>query len=498
MPTLDIALTDIPEGTPFQPEDASVLLIRFGNDVSAMAPTCPHLGLPLSKGVVRDGTLVCAFHHACFDARTGKQTQPPGRGDLRRYDVVQRDGRVIVEVPEDPSDHVAPDHTRQGSDPRRFVIVGAGAAGDACSHALREGGFAGTIEMVSPTGQPLDRTMLSKAVLTGDKTPDDLILTGARAMADLDITLIEGSVTGIDGTHVLTDDGGRLAFDGLLVAPGGVAIRPDWPGADLPGVHVLRCGDDAAALSTAATDAESAIFVGGGFIGMEGALSLTKRGLSVTVVLREDLPLANVLGDRIAQAILAEHRAAGVTFVTGADVSGVAGTDMATGVTLADGTVLDADIVVLALGVKPATAALDGLPLADDGSVATGRDLSVPGHPGVFVAGDCATVPTAFGTARIEHWRVAQQHGRNAARAFLGQDVPGDIPFFWTALARQYRYLGHATEWDEIVFDGDPTGDFLARYLKDGLVMAAVTAGRDGDLAALHLEMQAAGGPVPA
>ena len=498
MPTLDIALDDIPEGTPFQPEDAEVLLIRLGDEVSAMAPHCPHLGLPLAKGVVRDGTLVCAFHHACFDARTGRQTQPPGRGDLRRYDVEIADGRVRVDIPEDGEEHVAPDHVAQGEDPRRFVIVGTGAAGDACAHALREGGFAGTIEAVSPSGPPLDRTMLSKAVLQGKKTTDELVLTGPEALAELDVALIDDTATGVEAGHLTTKKGGRLAFDGLLVAPGGEAKRPDWPGADLPGVHVLRSASDAAALSKAAEEAQSAVFVGGGFIGMEGALSLTKRGLAVTVVLREDLPLAKVLGDRVAQVIKDEHEEAGVTFVTGADVSGIPGADRATGVRLEDGRIVDGDLIVLALGVTPATAEMKGLPLSDDGGVETGSDLSVPGHPNVYVAGDCATAPTPFGTARIEHWRVAVQHGRNAARAFLGEAVPGDIPFFWTALARQYRYLGHAEDWDEIVFDGDPSGDFLARYVKDGKVMAALTAGKDAELARLHLEMAAAGGPVPA
>lgn len=502
MPTHRIPLADIPEGTPFQPEDVAVLLIRFGDDVTAMAPTCPHLGLPLAKGVVRDGTLICPFHHACFDAKTGAQTQPPGYGDLRRYDATLADGTVTVEIP-DASDHVAPDHAKQGTDPRRFVIVGSGAAGDACAHSLRENGFDGAIEMISPTGPPLDRTMLSKAVLTGDKTPGDLVLTDRKSLADLDVTLIDGTVTAISSGHVILKDGGRRAHDGLLLAPGGTAIRPDWPGADLPGVHVLRSGADAKRLSEAATSAKTAVLVGGGFIGMEGALSLTKRGLSVTVVLREDLPLANVLGDEIARAIMAEHEEAGVTFVTGASVSGIPGADAATGVRLEDGTTIPADLVLLALGVTPATAAIDGLPHDEDGGVTTGPDLAIPGHPSIHVAGDCATAPTPFGPARIEHWRVAMQHGRRAARSFLGQgafpshEAAPDIPFFWTALARQYRYLGHAKDWDEIQFDGDPTGDFLACYVKERQIIAAVTAGKDADLAALHLQMQAAGGPIP-
>ncbi len=109
---------------------------------------------------------------------------------------------VTVDLP-DASPHVLPDHARAGTDPRRFVIVGSGAAGDACAHALREGGFAGAIEMIAPTGPPLDRTMLSKAVLTGDKVPADLILTDAAALADLDVTLIDGEVASVEPGHVV-------------------------------------------------------------------------------------------------------------------------------------------------------------------------------------------------------------------------------------------------------------------------------------------------------
>ena len=160
---------------------------------------------------------------------------------------------------------------------------------------------------------------------------------------------------------------------------------------------------------------------------------------------------------------------------------------------------LEADLVLLAVGVRPATGAIEGLPREENGAVATGADLSVPGLPGVFVGGDCALAPTPFGPARIEHWRVARQHGIRAARAMLGEaSAPDDIPFFWTALGRQYRYVGHAEDWDDILYDGDPAEAFVARYVKDGRLMAVVGAGRDADLARLHLDMKAAGGPLPA
>lgn len=432
MPVLSLALTDIPEGVLYKPDGADTILIRRGESVTALAHLCPHLGLPLAKGVVQGDTLICAFHHACFDARSGKQMQPPGHADLRLYDVTVAAGQVTVDIPDGADPHPVPSHVRKGLDPRRMVIAGTGAAGEACALALREEGFEGTIEMISPEGRaPYDRTMLSKAVLTGTKSVDDLTTTDEAALAVRDIVQVTGRVATVEAGQVVLEDGGRHAFDGLLLAPGGIANVPDLPGVDLPGVHTLRSAADAAALSEAAGAARRVVVVGGGFIGMEGALSLAKRGLSVTVVLREEVPLAKVLGERIGLAIRTEHEAAGVVFVTGASVERLDGASVVERVVLENGRTLDADLVVLGVGVHPATAQIDGIDTGDDGGVATGRDLAVPGHPGVFAAGDCADAPTPFGPARIEHWRVARQHGIRAARAMLGLASEGsDIPFF--------------------------------------------------------------------
>ncbi|WP_299817770.1 FAD-dependent oxidoreductase [uncultured Jannaschia sp.] len=504
MPRFDTAaLGDIPEDTPVKASagETDLVLVREGDAVRAFTHACPHLGLPLSKGVVRDGTLICAFHHACFDTRTGQQAQPPGHGDLRRYDVTVEDGRVWVDVPDDEvAPHPLPVHARRGLDPRRFVVVGSGAAGEACALALREQGFEGQVEMISPeTRAPYDRTALSKAVLAGGKSVDALTLEAADALAARDVTRIAGTASAIEGNFVVLEDGGRHAFDAVFLAPGGAPIRPDLPGADLPGVHTLRSAEDGQRIAGAAAGASKAVLVGGGFIGLEAALSLAKRGIDVTVVVRGAVPLAKVLGERIGRAIAAELEAKGVRVQTGANVARIEGTDRATGVALEDGTRREADLVLLAVGVCPATGAIEGLPREENGAVTVATDLSVPGLDGVFVGGDCAVAPTPFGPARIEHWRVARQHGIRAARAMLGKPAaPDDIPFFWTALGRQYRYVGHAEGWDDVFFDGDPAEAFLARYVKNGRIMAAVGAGRDADLARLHLDMKAAGGPLPA
>ena len=494
-------LSDIPEG--LSKGDAggtAVLLVREGDEVRALAHACPHFGLPLSKGHLEDGIVICAFHHACFDAKSGRQMEPPGHGDLRRYDLEVVDGRVMVEVPEGAEPHPAPDYVRRDGDARTFVLVGSGAASDEAALGLRERGFGGRIEMIDRAGEPpYDRTLLSKAVLADGDAPRDVTITAREALAARDIELVEGTVTRIDAGSVTLSSGETREFDGLFVAPGGTPRRLKVPGEELDGVHALRSRTDGAVLARAAGAAKRAVIVGAGFIGMEGALSLAKRGLDVTVVMPDEVPLAKVLGEAVGKAVMAEHEKAGVRFVTGRTAKAFEGQGRVSAVVLDDGSTHPADLVVTAVGVTPATAEIEGLETRDDGGVAVGRDLSVPGMPRVFVGGDCAQVPTPWGAVRIEHWRVARQHGALAARNLLGEgaDLAG-VPFFWTALARQYRYLGHAEGWDEISIDGDASGPFVARYVKDGKVMALAGAGRDAEIAAAHSAMIREGGPLQA
>ncbi len=481
--------------------DAEILVIRREGGVLAMAHACPHYGLPLSKGHLDGDTLICAFHHACFDVSTGRQTEPPGRGDLRRYEVKEADGRLLVEVPEGIDPHPEPAHVRRGGDTRRVVIAGSGTAASACAFALRDHGFEGEVEMISPeTALPYDRTLLSKAVLAGGEGPRPLTTVSQDALDARDIVLSQGRLSGVDAGRITLSDGATREFDMLLVATGGEARGLDVPGANLAGVHTLRDRAQAEGIARAAAGARRAVLVGGGFIGLEAALSLAKRGIEVHVVMRESVPLAKVVGTRIGRVIMAEHEGEGVVFHAEAEVADFEGAGTLSGVRLGDGTVIEADLAIVAVGVRPATS-FEGLPVGEDGGVRVAGDLSVPGLDGVWAAGDIARAPTPWGDVRIEHWRVAQQHGQRVAGAMLGEPMPAlGVPFFWTALARQYRYLGHAESWDEIRFDGAPEdgGDFVASYVKDGRVLAMMGAGRDAEIAAAHAAMIRANGPAPA
>ena len=491
---------DRPTGADAGPVE--IMVIRREDAVLAMSRACPHYGLPLTAGHLDGDRLICAFHHACFDVSTGRQTEPPGKGDLRRYDVTVTDGRVLVEVPEGADPHPAPAHVRRGTDPRRAVIVGSGTAANACAFTLRDEGFEGEVEMISlETELPYDRTLLSKSVRAGGEGPRPVTTVSQDALDERDIVLSEGTLSDIDAAagRIALSDGGTRPFDMLLIATGGEARRLDVPGADLAGVHALRDRAQAERIAQEAGGARSAVLVGGGFIGLEAALSLAKRGVEVHVVMRDEVPLVRIVGERVGRAIMAEHEAKGVVFHPGAELAAFEGNGRLGAVRLGDGRTLGADLAIVAVGVRPATS-IGGLDLGEDGGVRVANDLSVPGLRGVWAAGDIARAPTPWGEVRIEHWRVAQQHGQRAARAMLGRPVPSlGVPFFWTALARQYRYLGHAEGWDDIRFDGAPEdGAFVASYVKDGRVMAMMGAGRDAELAAAHARILREGGPLPA
>ena len=200
------------------------------------------------------------------------------------------------------------------------------------------------------------------------------------------------------------------------------------------------------------------MILGSSFIGMEVAASLRERGLEVTVVGMESVPFEQTLGASVGRAWQKLHERHGVTFRTSAKVIAFDGGADLSGVTLDTGERIPADLALVGLGIKPATDAISGLPCNDDGSLNVDAQLRVA--DGLYAAGDIARFPyRGDGPAiRVEHWRVAQQHGRTAALAMLGKPVRYDaVPVFWTIqYLKRLDYIGHATEWDEIVLHGDP------------------------------------------
>lgn len=469
-----------------------VYLVRVGGVVRALGTECPHYHEPLIKGALFGSEIVCPAHFARFDAREGRMLSPPALDDLPRFPLKIENGEVWVGPVEKPR-FPKP----AGDDALVFLIVGAGAAGEAAAETLRREGFAGRIVMITAEDEgPYDRPNLSKDLLTGKAKPEWMPLRGPKFHANRKIELITGRrATAIDpaGKTVTLSTGERLAFDKVLIATGGEPRKPSIPGSDAEGCLRLRSIADGRALIAAASSAKSAVLVGGGFIGMELASSLRELGLRVQVVSPGGLPLAKVLGDRIASLLLSRHRANGVEFRLGVTPLRVTGSPGDMRVELSDGGTVSGGFVVFGLGIEAAVDVLAGTGLAGPGGIPVDACLRTP-HPDIFAAGDVAVAPDIAGeAARVEHWAVAQRQGRHAARAMLGATAPyAEAHFFWTSQAGLHlKYVGAARGWDEIVYRGDvEAATFLAGFYRAGALKAAATVGRRVELAAVECLMR--------
>ena len=465
-------------------DGTDIILVRDGDVVCAFAAKCPHAGAPLDEGVVCAGRIVCPWHKAMFAVSDGALLEPPALDALQQYPVLVDGDRVLVSAKPIPSAL-----RLAGTDARTFLIIGAGAAGTAAAAALREFGFNGRIVLLgAEPDAPYDRTALSKFVLEGGMKPADVSpLRDPGFYEQNRIERQQGTATGLDPTtrRVSLADGTALDYDAVLLAPGGTPRTLDVPGADLPGVHVLRSLEDARGILPWVRNGARAVIVGGGFIGLEAASALTKHGLQVTVVSPDPLPLEKPLGREVAQALHRLHEAGGVTFVPG-HVARINGISQAAGVTLEDGRTLAAELVIVGIGVRPATDFAAALPLGEDGGINV--DAGMRAADAVFAAGDVARFPFNDTSVRVEHWRVAQQTARIAARSMLGGEAAWtQPPFFWTYhFGRRIELLGHPQDVDATIVEGNLDDmDFIVRQLRDGCLVGAIACQREAEMAVI-------------
>ena len=485
------AAADINEGGMLAVEAGgrTLLLAKIGGRCHAVGETCPHAGGPLGEGVLRGQVVTCPWHKAAFDVTTGRRAEPPALDDLPRFETRLSAGRVLVEVGDAPSE-ASPPYARDSADPRCMVVVGAGAAGAAAAQTLREQGFTGRVVMIGLEDRlPYDRTILSKYALSGKKGGEKTPLQDENFYGRHAIERVARRVARVEpaSRSILFEDGGTLAYDAALVATGGEPRKLDVPGADLPGVFLLRSAADAEAIAAAASSARSAVIAGSGFIAMEAAASLRERGLDVTVVGPQAVPFQRQLGEEVGQVFRRVHEREGVVFRLGDEVVALEGGHRLQGVKLRSGARLDADLVVVGLGVSPATDILKGVTNREDGGVLV--DARLRAANGLYAAGDIAAFPLRGDgePVRVEHWRVAEQHGRVAALNMLGGSVAYDaVPYFWTIhFMKRLDYVGHAERWDEVVLDGDlEEPRFIAFYIQDGRVAALAGWGQDRQMAA--------------
>lgn len=474
-----------------------ILLARDGDRVLATGARCTHKGAPLKNGTRIGTRVICPWHHANFDLASGDHIEPPGQGCLARFETAVVDGRVLVEVPEGAGEHrpeVEPSERKAGGN-RIFAIVGGGAGGLACAQELVRRGFDGRIVMFSDDGEtPYDRTALSKTYLAGKTSDDDLPLVGSGGLDAIGVERITEKVERIDAqTRTIhftgkTGVGEGLVYDRCFAAPGSSSATLPVRNADLPNVYTLRTHDDARRIKAAAESAQAIVIVGSGFIGMEAAAALVSNSKTVTVVSQETLPFASKWGDAVAGQIVGQHREKGVTVMTNTDVAAIEEKrGHVSAVHLSSGEEVPADMVLIAVGARPRLS-IFGAAAEAAGGVDVGPDLSVDAS--LFVGGDAAKFPLHgrdYAT-RIEHWRVAEQHGRYAARAMLGETSPfTGIPFFWSAQYGPIHYVGHAKDYDECHIEGDlEAGSYTAFYIKDDRVIAALGRGKADVTADLH------------
>lgn len=478
-------LINLPENRGVRVETAAhpVLLVRVGDQVRAFEADCPHAGAPLEQGVICNGHIVCPWHKAAFAVDSGAVREPPALVGLKQYPVQVHDGVVSVG---DTALRAEP--TPLPHDSRCFAVIGAGAAGAAAVASLQRDGFAGRLLWIDREPNPAyDRTALSKFVIAGQMAADD-----TPALLD-EAVVIHGEVQRLDAAakRIELVDGRHFDYDAALVATGGDAQRLDIPGAVLNNVFVLRSRDDAARISAAAASATCAVIIGDSFIGLEAASALRQRGLVVQVVSRHAVPLAAQLGPRIGAAIRQLHEDHGVIFHSNTEPERLDGHGAVSTVLLKNGNRLAADLVLIGVGVQPATDFIDGVQKAEDHSLQV--DAHLQAAPGLWAAGDNVTFAWQQHPTRIEHWRVAQQLGVLAARNMLGEaQTYADVPFFWTYhFDKTFELLGHPRHWNRLHLEGDlQHHDFIALLCHDDQVEAVIACEHQQAMADLSQRMQ--------
>lgn len=479
-----LPVSEIPQGVLVKAHvgDNAVVAWQSDGQYFVTGGTCTHYGGPLGDGYFDGERIHCPWHLACFDARTGAVVSSPARDPLDAYAVEVRDGRLFAsKVRERPGASSPP------TNPPSVVIVGGGAAGSIAVETLRAEGYAGSITLVTQEDDlPYDRPNLSKDYLAG-KAPEEWIpLRDSSFYEELGVSVIRNErAKTIDRANreLVLGGGRRLAFGALLIATGATPRRLEIPGDDLPHVHTLRSLADSRAIIADADPGQAAIVVGASFIGMEVAFSLRNRGLAVDVVAPESEPMERIIGTGLGSRVRELHEGHGVRFHLGHVLKSIDGD----GVVLDDGSRLSAGLVVVGVGVDPAIELATTAGLGGKEGVTVDEFMETQ-ISGIFAAGDVARWPwhVTNSPIRVEHWAVALDQGRVAARNILGRREPyRSVPFFWSQqFDVSLAYTGHAEKWDRIDVAGDPIrGEGLAAFRQGAKTLALLSTGREPDLA---------------
>ena len=489
-----------------QDDDSIILITRDDSTFRAFDGKCPHAGADLGTGLRCGNRVICPWHHATFDSSDGALLEPIATTGLTQYQIIDNGDSLTVDTSAKIDKQVENDKLTD----THTIIVGGGGAGFMTAHQLRNTGYGGKITLVSAEDKaPYNRPLLSKAFLAGNMPEEKLLLGGTDWASKHDIELrLNQTVSEVllnERSIVITDEKGdsnKLTAEFLVVATGAEPKIPPIKGATLDGVYTLRSMDDAKLIKAASHD-QRVVIVGTGFIGMEVASALAQSGTtaSITVIGQDHRVMGNIVSETVSNALIKLHKENGVEFVFDASVAEITAAKNTTdngednfsqvsGVKLANGEQIDADIVILGTGVAPRIELLQNTNHPDGVQV----DEHLQLRDGVYALGDIAKAPSQLGRMRIEHWRVALQHGMVTAAAILNDDnvksLQERIPFFWTMqYGKSLRYSGHAATPDHGILMGSPDSFNYIEYYFDNegentCASASSSLGRDKELVA--------------
>lgn len=488
-----VSLASIPDGGKLLGvvDGEEVLLVRRGTQFFAVGAYCTHYHGPLADGLVANDEVRCPWHHACFSLRTGEALRAPALDPIQCWHIEQVGEKVFVKEKVVP---VAPRRVSTTVQPSSIIIIGGGAAGLAAADMLRRERYSGPLTMISAdNAPPCDRPNLSKDFLAGTAPEEWIPLRPLEWYSERNIDLVLNSrATSLDTKQkkITTEDGKTYEYGALLLATGADPVELPLEGVTPSQILYLRSFADSKAIVAKATSAKQVVVVGASFIGLEVAASLRARGIVVHVVASDQVPMERILGSRVGAFVRSLHESHGVVFHLGETVRHVDGDK----VTLTGGQTIEADFIVLGVGVRPSISLAEQAGLKMDRGIAVDEYLETSA-PGVFAAGDAARWPYPLTRERIrvEHWVVAERQGQTAAKNMLGLHERFEaVPFFWS---QHYdvaiNCVGHAEKWDTINVDGDiEKRDCSVSYERDGRTLAVVTIFRDLESLVAESEME--------
>jgi NADPH-dependent 2,4-dienoyl-CoA reductase/sulfur reductase-like enzyme/nitrite reductase/ring-hydroxylating ferredoxin subunit len=485
--------------------DKEILVVNIEDEIYALGANCTHYGAPLAEGALSGDTIICPWHHACFNAKTGSLKEPPASDDLPRFEVIIENDNVLIEVPDEFPFNKIPEMSQKEDDTNEnYVIIGGGAAGYAAAQAMREAEYKGKITIITEENRtPYDRPNLSKDYLQGTAQEEWMPLRqddfykeyGIEFMFDMKVEKVN-----VKEKKISFEKGENLSYNKLLIATGGMPRQLNVPGSDLKNIFYLRSFASSDSIIDAAKNSKQAVIIGSSFIGMESAFSLRQRDIAVTVISPDEVPFEHILGKEIGELLQRQHEESGVAFKLKTHVKSFEGNEKVESVVLENGEKVKADFVVIGIGVKPATDFIEKLEKTPDGGIKV--DNTFWAAENIYAAGDIAVFPywLTGEDVRIEHWRTALQEGRTAGFAMAGKNIEYEsIPYFWTHQAGlDIRYVGYVKNWDDIIYWGEVRSKkFLAFYVKNNKVAAAAGNNFDKEIASIEMLMKLNRMPAP-